>query len=120
MTGPGSPTGQVHVLDMGGPVRIIDLARRHASAHGLQLIGLDDHQSQAGGPGTISIVETGIRPGEKLQEILAHPGEILEPTSHAAIRSWLGPVPDAICIGRMLDLTAAPLGVSPGPVVQLN
>ena len=118
MTGAGSPIGQVHVLDMGAPVRIIDLARRHASAHGLQLIGLDDQEPQRAAPGTISIVETGIRPGEKLQEILAHPGEFLEPTAHVAVRSWLGPVPEANRIHWILERTAAPPGGCPVVVAE--
>ena len=51
--------GEVLVLDMGTPVRIVDVAR--------QLI------EQRGG-GT-EIVFTGLRPGEKLSEVLLSPGE---------------------------------------------
>ena len=118
MTDPSSPIGRIHVLDMGEPVRVVDLARRHASAHGLELIGLDDQPTTTPGPGTISIVETGIRPGEKLQEILAHPGELLQRTSHVAIRSWRGPVPDGNGIHRILELTDAPPGVGPEWLTQ--
>lgn len=54
----GSP-GEVLVLDMGSPVRILDVAR--------QLV------EQARRP--IEIVFTGLRPGEKLHEVLTAPGE---------------------------------------------
>jgi FlaA1/EpsC-like NDP-sugar epimerase len=51
--------GEVLVLDMGRPVRIVDVARRLAE--------------QAEGP--IEIVFTGLRPGEKLHEVLFGAGE---------------------------------------------
>ena len=106
MTDSDSPIGRVHVLDMGSPVRITDLARRLAAAHGLELVGLDGRGSSEEKPGMISILETGVRPGEKLEEILAHPGDVLEETSHVAIRSWQGSVPDAHDLSRILELTA--------------
>ena len=49
--------GEVFVLDMGEPVKILDLAKKMISLSG---------QSEA----DIKIVETGIRPGEKLYEEL--------------------------------------------------
>ena len=106
-----TPTGLIHVLDMGEPVLILDLARRFAAAHGLELV-----VSGAGGPsarpGTIAYVETGIRPGEKLSEILAHPGEDLESTAHPAIRAWHGVVPPASEVDRILRLASSPAGTS--------
>jgi FlaA1/EpsC-like NDP-sugar epimerase len=51
--------GEVLVLDMGEPVRIADVARRLAAA-------ADRH---------IQVVYTGLRPGEKLREVLLGPGE---------------------------------------------
>ncbi len=52
--------GEVLVLDMGGQVRIADIARRLA----------------ASAPGEIEIVYTGLRPGEKLAEDLLGSGEV--------------------------------------------
>ncbi len=56
--------GDVFVLDMGEPVKIYDLATKLIHLSGLHLI-------DEGNPyGDISIVETGLRPGEKLYEEL--------------------------------------------------
>ncbi|WNC69659.1 nucleoside-diphosphate sugar epimerase/dehydratase [Thalassotalea nanhaiensis] len=56
--------GDVFVLDMGRPVRIYDLASKLIHLSGL-------HLKHEGNPdGDIEIVETGLRPGEKLYEEL--------------------------------------------------
>lgn len=56
--------GEVFVLDMGEPVRIIDLARRMVELSGLSV-------RESGNPtGDIEIEITGLRPGEKLYEEL--------------------------------------------------
>jgi FlaA1/EpsC-like NDP-sugar epimerase len=70
--------GEVFVLDMGEPVRIIDLAKRMVELTGL---GLKD---VANPNGDIEIQVTGLRPGEKLYEELLI-GENPLPTSHARI-----------------------------------
>lgn len=59
-----SAGGEVFVLDMGEPVRIIDLARRM-----IRLSGLSVRDSQ-NPEGDIGIVVSGLRPGEKLYEEL--------------------------------------------------
>jgi len=58
--------GKVIVLDMGEPVRIVDLAERM-----IQLAGLKPHID-------IDVVFTRLRPGEKLHEELFHAHEIRE------------------------------------------
>jgi FlaA1/EpsC-like NDP-sugar epimerase len=56
--------GDVFVLDMGKPVRIVDLAVKMVHLMGLSVRTEDDPE------GDISIVFTGLRPGEKLYEEL--------------------------------------------------
>jgi len=64
--------GEIFILDMGQPVRIVDLAR--------DLIHLSGFQ-----PEEIPIVFSGIRPGEKLYEELSITGESVEKTTHPKI-----------------------------------
>ena len=64
--------GDVMVLEMGEPVKILDVARR--------MIALS-------GAGGIEIVFTGLRPGEKLHESLFSEDEVPQPTEHPMIRS---------------------------------
>lgn len=63
--------GEVYLLDMGEPVKIIDLARRMVELSGLSIRDID-------------ITETGLRSGEKLYEELLI-GNNAEPTSNARI-----------------------------------
>ncbi len=56
--------GEVFVLDMGDPVRILDLARRMVELSGMTV--RDDTNPE----GDIEIAVTGLRPGEKLYEEL--------------------------------------------------
>ncbi len=65
--------GEVYFLDMGEPVKIIDLARDL-----IKLSGLKPDED-------IEIVFTGIRPGEKLFEELRFEGEDMLQTSHNKI-----------------------------------
>src|SRR3546814_18082249 len=68
-----APHAAIYTLDMGEPVRIRDLAE--------QMIRL----SERGGREQISIVYTGLRPGEKLHEVLFHPAEKYQRTVHPRI-----------------------------------
>jgi FlaA1/EpsC-like NDP-sugar epimerase len=71
--------GEVFVLDMGEPVRIIDLARNLVLLSGLR----PDRD--------IKFEFTGLRPGEKLFEELNLQNEHFMPTAHAKILSYLSP-----------------------------
>jgi FlaA1/EpsC-like NDP-sugar epimerase len=70
--------GDVFVLDMGEPVKIIDLAR-----HMIELSGLEERNPQ-NPEGQIDIEISGLRPGEKLYEELLI-GENPQPTDHKLI-----------------------------------
>jgi FlaA1/EpsC-like NDP-sugar epimerase len=65
--------GEVFMLDMGEPVKIVDLAQDLIELSGLE-VGRD-----------VDIVFTGIRPGEKLHEELFTPGESYRRTEHHKI-----------------------------------
>jgi FlaA1/EpsC-like NDP-sugar epimerase len=65
--------GELFMLDMGEPVRIVDLARDM-----IRLSGLEEGSD-------IEIEFTGIRPGEKLYEEMFFNHEIAEPTEHPKV-----------------------------------
>jgi len=65
--------GEVFLLDMGDPVKIVDMAREM-----IRLNGLEPDVD-------IEIIYTGIRPGEKLYEELLTDSEGVEPTDHPKI-----------------------------------
>ena len=65
--------GEVFILDMGRPVRILDLAHSIIRQHGLE-------------PGRdVPVVFTGLRPGERLFEKLTHDDETLWKSGHPRI-----------------------------------
>ncbi|HUT30583.1 MAG TPA: nucleoside-diphosphate sugar epimerase/dehydratase [Sedimentisphaerales bacterium] len=68
--------GEIFVLDMGEPVKIVDLARELITLSGFR-------------PGEdIEMIFTGPRPGEKLFEELSIAGENMQPTRHPKIVVW--------------------------------
>ncbi|MGA2916419.1 MAG: nucleoside-diphosphate sugar epimerase/dehydratase [Sedimentisphaerales bacterium] len=72
---------EIFVLDMGEPVKIVDLAKELITLSGFR-------------PGEdIEIVFTGIRPGEKLFEELSIAGEDMMPTRHNKIGIWKNRLP---------------------------
>lgn len=87
--------GEVFLLDMGKPVRIVDLAR--------QLIELSGFVPDR----DIRIEFTGLRPGEKLFEELSYQGEKITSTRHPKIMRLLGdPPPFQEVRAFLLNLTA--------------
>ncbi|MCE9590924.1 MAG: polysaccharide biosynthesis protein [Planctomycetes bacterium] len=87
----GGGGGEVFLLDMGEPIRILDLARRF-----IRLQGLEPDAD-------VPIEFTGIRPGEKLFEELAYGGEDMIPTPHRSVRIWRTTPPEA---ARMREIIA--------------
>jgi FlaA1/EpsC-like NDP-sugar epimerase len=81
--------GEIFLLDMGKPVKILDLAR--------QLIQLSGRVPDR----DIRIEFTGLRPGEKLFEELCYQGENVAPTAHPKIRRL---VCEAVPIKRVRDI----------------
>ncbi|MCL4113636.1 UNVERIFIED_CONTAM: hypothetical protein GTU68_049263 [Idotea baltica] len=72
--------GEIYVLDMGEPIRIVDLAKDMIRLAGLR-------------PDAIEIRFSGARPGEKLYEELYFDNEATLPTEHPKIRAaWHRPV----------------------------
>lgn len=83
--------GEIFVLDMGSPVKIVDLAK-----HLVRLSGLDPERD-------VPIVYTGLRPGEKLFEELQLDGEGIKPTAHPKIRVLDGGSVEFSKVSRWLD-----------------
>jgi FlaA1/EpsC-like NDP-sugar epimerase len=69
--------GEIFVLDMGQPVKIVDLARQL-----IELSGLRPDED-------IEIQFVGLRPGEKLFEELSYKGENITPTHHPKIMRFV-------------------------------
>ncbi|MEX2381047.1 MAG: nucleoside-diphosphate sugar epimerase/dehydratase [Opitutales bacterium] len=69
--------GDIFVLDMGQPIKIVELARQL-----IELSGLRPDED-------IEIQFIGLRPGEKLYEELGHDLENLQPTEHPKIMSFI-------------------------------
>jgi FlaA1/EpsC-like NDP-sugar epimerase len=91
--------GQICVLDMGEPVKIVDLARNLILLSGLKP---DDD---------IKIEFTGMRPGEKLYEELSTMQEETIPTTHEKISIFVGAgLPDddmTLWLARLREICAA-------------
>ena len=87
--------GEIYILDMGEPVKIVDLARDLITLSGLR-------------PGhDIEVKFTGVRPGEKLTEELVQDGESLEPTGVEKIYRWICETPP-VSMGAALELLGRP------------
>ncbi|CAK0770794.1 Capsular polysaccharide biosynthesis protein CapD [Gammaproteobacteria bacterium] len=90
--------GEIHVLDMGEPVKIRYLAE--------QMIRLAGKR-----PAEIAIRYIGLRPGEKLAEELFYQDEALTPTAYARIHIARQNPPDwdqmTACLDRLAELCAS-------------
>ena len=83
--------GKIFVLDMGEPVKIVDLAR--------QMIRLAGKRPER----DIAIVYTGLRPGEKLHEALFHVAEAPIPTVNPALRLAAPRTADYAVLARSIE-----------------
>jgi FlaA1/EpsC-like NDP-sugar epimerase len=100
--------GEIFVLDMGKPVKIVDLARQMIELSGLKP-EIDIH-----------IEFIGVRPGEKLFEEISHRGENYVPTAHPKICRFVCQPMDLAQIRHKLDhLAAAALQLEPDELKRL-
>ena len=83
--------GKIFVLEMGEPVKILDLARQI-----IRLAGLRPDQD-------VGIKFVGLRPGEKLHEELFHSGEALVSTAYDGIMVGTPRTPDVQEISKVTD-----------------
>jgi FlaA1/EpsC-like NDP-sugar epimerase len=83
--------GEIFLLDMGEPVKIVRLAEEM-----IRLSGLRAYED-------IDIVFTGLRPGEKLYEELLLAGEGVMPTNHEKIRVAQATCHDSATLDRQLE-----------------
>ncbi|HEX3952119.1 MAG TPA: nucleoside-diphosphate sugar epimerase/dehydratase [Stellaceae bacterium] len=87
----GDARGKIFVLDMGEPIKIVDLARQM-----IRLAGLRPERD-------IAITYIGLRPGEKLHETLFHQAESAIPTGNPALRLAAPRTADYAMLARSIE-----------------
>ncbi|MDB5382390.1 MAG: UDP-D-quinovosamine 4-dehydrogenase [Rhodospirillales bacterium] len=102
--------GGIFVLDMGEPVKIVDLARRM-----IRLAGLRPEED-------VEIRFTGLRPGEKLFEEMFHGQEPPRPTGFPGLMMATPRTTDAVQVGEAIDAIAiqARASATGAALAQLN
>lgn len=82
--------GEIFVLDMGEPVKVLDLARDM-----IRLSGYCEDE--------IPIVFSGLRPGEKLYEEVLSDVELTRPTHHPKLRVARAVLPEGFELGALIN-----------------
>ncbi|HZR15738.1 MAG TPA: nucleoside-diphosphate sugar epimerase/dehydratase [Verrucomicrobiae bacterium] len=100
--------GEIFVLDMGKPVKIVDLARQL-----IELSGLKPDED-------IHIEFIGLRPGEKLFEELTYKGENFAPTTHPKICRFVSKPYDLEQLRETLDAFRAQIHHLAGDQIKLE
>jgi len=103
--------GDVFVLDMGQPFKIMDLARRMVELSGLKV------RDELHSDGDIELTVTGLRPGEKLYEELLI-GENPKPTHHPRIMKAHEQFLSWSQLEEKLNALSIAIGVNDVPVIR--
>ncbi len=91
--------GEIFILDMGKPIRIIDLAKNMIQVYGFT------EKNQSNPDGDIEIHITKKRPGEKMEEEL-HSSLELKPTNHKKVNKAIEDYPENFDINDFLNEVA--------------
>ena len=91
--------GEIFILDMGKPIRIIDLAKNMIQVYGFT------EKNQSNPDGDIEIHITKKRPGEKMEEEL-HSSLELKPTNHKKVNKAIEDYPENFDINYFLNEVA--------------
>lgn len=102
LTDRSASSGEVFVLDMGEPFKIVDLARRFIEMHGLAPVFPEDTDGGTR-PSEMLVRYSGARPGEKLYEELALDAETIRESRHPDIRIWGLAAPEPKWVQSMLE-----------------